>query len=80
VRELLSSIADMQFREGSAELNADQIQDSDEESSAYNFAPEYSVHIDDEDNSKEEISTHEYTVQKLYNQLQGGHHDCPEKI
>jgi hypothetical protein len=54
---------------------ANYVHDSDEETSVYSFASERSAHTGDEDESVE-ISAHDYTVQKLYDQLQGGFHGC----
>lgn len=34
------------------------------------------MHTNEEEDSNDEISAYEYTVRKLYDQLQGGHHGC----
>lgn len=50
--------------------------DNHDEDSTYHFASEHSGDGDHEDDSGE-ISAQEHTLQKLYDQLQGGHHGCP---
>lgn len=50
--------------------------DSNTESSAYNFASEHSMHSEEDESSDNEISAHDYTVQKLFNQFQGCHNGC----
>ena len=49
--------------------------DNHEEDSVHNFASEHSAHSDDESESGE-ISAQDHTLQKLYEQLQEGHHGC----
>jgi hypothetical protein len=52
----------MSPREVSIELILDHIYNSDKESLAYYFVSKYSVHTNEEEDSDNEISTHEYTV------------------
>ena len=49
--------------------------DNHEEDSVYNFASEHSAHSDDESEGGE-TSAQDHTLQKLYEQLQWGHHGC----
>jgi len=59
--------------------NAESGNNSDEEISVYSFVSEHSEseHPDNEEST--EISAHDFMVQKLYEQLQGGFHGCPEE-
>jgi len=50
--------------------------DSNEEASVHSFASEHSEHTDD---GTAEVPAHEYVIQKLYEQLQGGFHGCSEE-
>jgi hypothetical protein len=50
--------------------------DSDAETSVFSFVSARSSHSDEEE---EEIAAHDYTVQKLYEQLHGGFHGCSEE-
>ena len=76
IEERLRSSPTTPPRKASTEPDPDQIHDSDDESSAYDFVSEHSEHPDADEESDDEVSAHDYTVQKLYNQLQGGHHGC----
>src|SRR5579871_5616969 len=53
---------------------------NDEEVSVYSFVSEHSEseHADN-DEEPTEISAHDFMVQRLYQQLQGGFHGCPEE-
>jgi hypothetical protein len=57
-------------------MHEDASHNSDEETSVFSFASERSAHTGDED-EPDEISARDYTVRKLYEQLQGGFHSCP---
>ena len=51
----------------------------DEETSIHDFASEHSYHTSDTESDVTDIPAHDYTVQKLYEQLQGGFHGCSQE-